>query len=236
MASMDITENGFQTPASKKTKALSSPSLPHASQPSMPSSSYKNRTLLIATGTDPKFNNQIRIMSELRQYHSSLRVFRIKQTENGWIFIRDTPKDFAILQSEPKMQRIFGKNVKVPLPKSYHSADATKGKVFVFKGVSNNLKLEDFKELLHFNKITHTEVERMKYKRSGKELPFITIKCDDTKQADALISGGLVRQKKGIIFKVEASLEQHPRSNSVSSARVSGTRHQIAPKRRKCVW
>ena len=44
-------------------------------------------------------------MSELGQYHHpNLRVLQIKQTKNGWIFIGDSPKDFAILQSEPKMQ------------------------------------------------------------------------------------------------------------------------------------
>ena len=75
MASMDITESGFQTSANKKRKALSSPSLPPASQLSMPPSSYKNRTSLIATGIDPKSNTQIRIMSELRQYHPNLKSF-----------------------------------------------------------------------------------------------------------------------------------------------------------------
>ena len=34
-------------------------------------------------------------MSELRQYHPNFRVLQIKQTKNGWIFIGDTPKDFA---------------------------------------------------------------------------------------------------------------------------------------------
>ena len=121
---MDITENGFQTPASKKRKAWDSPSLPPASQSTIPPSSYKNRTPLIATGIDPKFNTQIRIMSKLRQYHPSLRVFRIKQTQNGWIFIGDTPKDFAILQSEPKIQQVFGKNVS--LPKSYRTPQKEK--------------------------------------------------------------------------------------------------------------
>ena len=48
------------------------------------------------------------------------------------------------------------------LPKSYHSADAKKEKVLVYKGVSSNITLEDFKELLDFNKITHAEAERMK--------------------------------------------------------------------------
>ena len=108
---MDITENGFQTPASKKRKASGSPSLPPASQPTTPSN-YKNKTPLIATAIDPKFNTPIKIMSELRQYHPNLRVLQIKQTKNGWIFVGDTPKDFAILQSEPKMQQVFRKKLK----------------------------------------------------------------------------------------------------------------------------
>ena len=48
------------------------------------------------------------------------------------------------------------------LPKSYHSADATKGKILVFKGVSTNVTIDEFKEMLEFNKITHAEAERMK--------------------------------------------------------------------------
>ena len=121
---MDITESGFQTPASN-------------------------------TGIDLKFNTPIKIMSELRQYHPNLRVFQIKQTKSGWIFIADTPKDFAILESEPKMQQVFGKKVTMSLPKSYHPADAKKDKILVFKGVSNKISLEDFKQLLDFNKIIH---------------------------------------------------------------------------------
>ena len=103
MTRMEITdqESGFQALASKKRKA--------SSQPSMPPTSYKNRTPLIATAIDPIFNSQIRIMSELGQYHPSLRAFKIKQTQKGWIFIEDTPKDFAVLQSESKMQQVFGK-------------------------------------------------------------------------------------------------------------------------------
>ena len=200
---MDLTESGFQTPASKKRKASGSPSFPPVSQPTMPPSNYKNKSPLIATGIDPKFDTPIKIMSELRQYHPNLRVFQIKQTKNGWIFIGDTPKDFAILQSEPKMQQVFGPKVKMSLPKSYHSADAEKDKILVLKGVSNKIPLEDFKQLLDFNKITHAEAERMKSKRTGRDLPFIKIKCDNPKQAEALISGGLICQKTGIIFKVE---------------------------------
>ena len=81
MAAMDITESGSQTPASKKRKASGSPFLPPANQPTMPPSNYKNKTPLIATGIDPKFNTPIKITSELRQYHPNLRALQIKQTK-----------------------------------------------------------------------------------------------------------------------------------------------------------
>ena len=188
MASMD-TESSFQTPASKKRKASESTSLPPASQSIMTLTSYKNIAPLIVKGIDPKYNTQLRIMSELRQYLPSLRVFQLKQSQNGWIFIEDT--------------QVFGINVTVSLPESYHSADATKGKILVFKGVSTNVTIDDFKELLEFNKITQAEAERMTSKRSGRDLLFIKIKCDNPKQAEALTSGGFVCQKTCIIFKVE---------------------------------
>ena len=86
------------------------------------------------------------------------------------------------------MQQLFWKKVKMSLPKSYHSADAKKEKALVFKRVSSNITLEDFKELLDFTKITHAEEERMKSNRTGRDLPFIKIKCDNPKQAEALIS------------------------------------------------
>ena len=192
MATMDTTESSPQTPASKKRKAPGSPSLPPASQPTTPPSNHKNKTPLIATGIDPKFNTPTKIMSELRQHHPNLRALEIMQTKNGWTFIGDIPKDFSIPQSEPKMQQVFDKKVKMSLPRSYHSADAKKDKILVFKGVSNNITHEDFKQLLDFNKITHAEAERMKPKRTGKDLPFIKIKSDDPQQAEALISGGLI--------------------------------------------
>ena len=104
----------------------------------------------------------------------------------------------------------------------------------MFKGVSTNVTIDDFKELLEFNKITQAEAERMTSKSSGRDLPFIKIKCDDPKQAKALISGGFICQKTGIIFKVEefrtTPLIQQCFKCQSSSAKVLGTRHQIAPK------
>ena len=196
MATMDITESGFQTPASKKRKASGSPSLPFASQPTTPPSNYKNRTPLIATGIDPKYNTAIRIMSELRQHHPSLRVYQIKQSPKGLIFIGDTPKDFAILQSETTMQQVFGTNVKVSLPKSYHSAEASKSKYLVFKGVSDNISVTEFKGLLDFNKINHAEAEQMTSKRSGKNLPFIKIKSDNQTKPRHYFRGDLYARKQ----------------------------------------
>ena len=87
------------------------------------------------------------------------------------------------------------------LPKSYHSADASKSKILIFKEVSHNITINNFQELLDFNKISHAEAERMKSKRTGKD--FIKIKSDEPKQAEALLLGGLVCQKTGIILRVE---------------------------------
>ena len=49
--------------------------------------------------------------------------------------------------------------------------------------------LDDFKDRLDYSRFTHAEAERMKSKRSGRDLPFIKLKCDNLKQAEALISG-----------------------------------------------
>ena len=147
------------------------------------------------------------------------------------------------------MQQGFGKNVKVSLQKSYHSTDASKGKVLVSNGVSSNITLDDFKELLDFNKINHAEAERMKSKRSGRDLPFIRIKCDNLKQAEALISGRLVCQKTGIIFKVEEfratpSIQQcfgHKAPNCTQKQKcvVCGEAHKLSKQKktiRKCAY
>ena len=102
------------------------------------------------------------------------------------------------------------------LPRSYHSADATKRKVLVFKEVSSNVTPNDFKELLDYNKLTHAEADRIKPKRSGRDLPVIKIKCDNIEQGKALFfwGGGKLCQKTGIIFKVE-EFRTTPKTNSV---------------------
>ena len=132
------------------------------------------------------------------------------------------------------MQQVFGKKVKMSLRRSYHSADAKKDKILVFKGVSNNITIEDFKQLLDFNKITHAEAERMKSKRTGKDLPFIKIKSDDPKQAEALILGGLICQKTGIIFKVE-KFRITPSIHQCFKCQGFGHKAQNCTKTQRCV-
>ena len=132
------------------------------------------------------------------------------------------------------MQQVFRKKVKMSLPRSYHSADANKDKILVFKGVSNNITFEDFKQLLDFNKITHAEAERMKSKRTGKDLPFIKIKSDDPKQAERLISGELICQKTGIIFKVE-EFRITPSIQQCFKCQGFGHKAQNCTKKQKCV-
>ena len=130
------------------------------------------------------------------------------------------------------MKQVFGPKVKVSLPKSYHSADASKSRYFVFKGVFNNILVNEFKELLDFNKITHAD--RMKSKRSGKDLPFIKIKSDNPKQAEALPSRGLVCQKTGIIFMVG---EFKTKPSILQCFKCQGFRHKApnCTKNEKCV-
>ena len=106
---MDISENGFQTPGSKERKASDLPSLPLASQPSMPPFSCKNRTPLIATAQKIQHSNKDHERTEA--VPSKPQSFQ-NQAANGWIFVAETPKDFAILQSAPKEQQVFGENVK----------------------------------------------------------------------------------------------------------------------------
>ena len=69
----------------------------------------------------------------------------------------------------------------------------------------------------------------MKSNRSGNKLPFIKLKCDDPKQAEALISDRFVGQKTGIIYRWR-NIVINPRSNSVLSAKVSGTRDKTVPR------
>ena len=225
---MDITESGFQTPASKKRKATGSPSLPPASQPATPPTSYKSKTPLIATGIDPKFKTPIQIMSELRQYHPSLRVFQIRQSSKGWIFIGDTPKDFAILQSETKMKQVFGPKV-ISLCRRI-----IKKKFNILREYHTTSPLKIFKNCLILTKYPMPRLNEWNKKEQVKTCHFIKIKSDDPKQAEALISGGLICQKTGIIFKVE-EFRITPSFQQCFKCQDFGHKAQNCTKKQRCV-
>ena len=120
---------------SKKRKADGSPLLhspPGASSaspitintPARPRpSTHKNSIPIILSDVDPKFNSVVKLMSELRQFHPSLRVSKVQELKNNrFLVIGDTPRDFAILQSDNKMKVCLGQNVSASLPKAYQTA------------------------------------------------------------------------------------------------------------------
>ena len=98
-------------------------------------STYKNSIPIILNDVDPKFNSVIRPMSELRQFHPSLRVSKVQELKNNrFLVIGDTPRDVAILQSANEMKACLGQNVLASLPKAYQTAKAA-SKTLVVKGV-----------------------------------------------------------------------------------------------------
>ena len=104
---------------SKKQKADGSPSPPGASSaspintPASPKpSTYENSVPIVLNDVDPKFNSVIRLMSDMRQFHLSLRVSKVRELKsNRFLVIGDTPRDNAILQSDNKMKVCLGQNV-----------------------------------------------------------------------------------------------------------------------------
>ena len=77
---------------SKKRKADGSPLLhspPGASSaspintPARPRpSTHKNSVPIILSDVDPKFNSVVKLMSELRQFHPSLRISKVQELKN----------------------------------------------------------------------------------------------------------------------------------------------------------
>ena len=62
------------------------------------SSTHKNSVPIILSDVDPKFNSVVKLMTELRQFHPSLRVSKVQELKNNrFLVIGDTPRDVAIL-------------------------------------------------------------------------------------------------------------------------------------------
>ena len=142
-------------------------------------------------------------MSELRQFHPSLRVSKVQELKNNrFLVIGDTPRDVAILQSDNKMKACLGQNVSASLPKAYQTAK-TASKTLVVKGVPTEVSEKDFKEFLDLNKIIYAKAERLTSKKDGRVLQIFKLEIKDEAEAEALISQNLTCHTTGIIYRVE---------------------------------
>ena len=142
-------------------------------------------------------------MSELRQFHPSLRVPKVQELKNNRFLVTgDTPRDVAILQSDNKMKACLGQNVSASLPKAYQTAK-TASKTLVVKGVPTEVSEKDFEEFLDLNKIIYAKAERLTSKKDGRVLQMFKLEIKDEAEAEALISQNLTCHITGIIYKVE---------------------------------
>ena len=161
--SSDNQGDGFieVTCGSKKRKTSNSPTLP--SQPKSGSSEaplgtpvrpkpYRKNTIpVIISGVDEKFKSWRKLMGELRQYHPSLKISRIKELPKGdFVAIGDSMQDVIILQNESKMKAALGKNVKISLPKAFQTSKERTESLAV-KGVPTNITDLEFKEFFDLN-------------------------------------------------------------------------------------
>ena len=196
-------EDGFTevTGGRKKHKASDSPTLPnqpksgslepHLGTPARPRSNLKNKIPVILSGVDGKFKNWRSIMGELRQYHPSLKVSRLKELPKGdYLVIGDSVQDVIILQSGTKMKAAQGKNIKVNLPKAFRP-NKTETKSLAIKGVPTDITDvtdKEFLEFLDLNKINYANAERLKSKKDGRVLPIFQLEINDPTEAEALLS------------------------------------------------
>ena len=167
-------EDGFKQ--NKKRKAEGSSllySLPGASSanPSDTSarpnlSPFKNTIPVILSDVDPKFNNKVKLINELKQFHPTIKVIKVlERKNNSFLLVVDTPRDVRILQSESKMKACLGQKVKISLPKAYQTAKPKKS--LVVKGVPAEVTEQEFKEFLDLNKINYAKAERLISKKDG---------------------------------------------------------------------
>ena len=105
-------------PGASSASPINTPSHPKPS-------TYKNSIPNILNDVNPKFNSVIKLMSELRQFHPSLRVSKVQELKNnGFLVIGDTRRDVAIFQSDHKLKACLGQNVLASLPKADQTTKA----------------------------------------------------------------------------------------------------------------
>ena len=110
----------------RKRKAEGSPLLyspPGASTASLSNtparpkpSSFKNTIPVILSDVDHKFSNKVKLMSELKQFHPTIKVSKVLERKNdSFLLMGNIPQDVEILQSEslsrPKNQNKFARSL-----------------------------------------------------------------------------------------------------------------------------
>ena len=141
-------------------------------------------------------------MGELRQYHPSLKISRIKELPKGnFVVIVDAVQDVIILQNESKVKAALDKNVKISLPKAFQTS-IVQTKSLAMKGLPTDITDKEFKEFLDLNKITYAKTD-LKSKKDCRIVPIFRLETNDPTQAEALISPNLARQVIRIVFEVE---------------------------------
>ena len=107
-------------------------------------------------------------MSELRQFHQSLRASKVQELKNNrFLVIGEIPRDVAILQSGNKMKTCLGQNVSVSLPNASENVKAASD-TLVVKGVPTEVSEKDFKELSDLSKIIYAKGERLTSKNMAE--------------------------------------------------------------------
>ena len=124
-------------------------------------------------------------MGELRQYHPSLKVSRVKELPKGdLLVIGDSVQDVVILQNENKMKAALDQNVKITLPKAYQ-INRTQNKSLAIKGVPTDIMDDEFREFLNLNKISYAKADRLKSKKDGRVLPIFQLEISDLDELEA---------------------------------------------------
>ena len=168
-------------PGASSASSINTPTRPRPS-------TYKNSVPIILRDVNPKFNSLVKLMSELRQFHLSLRVSKVQELKNNrFLVIGDTPRDIAILESDNKMKACPGQNVLASLPKAYQTAK-TASKTLVVKGVPTEGSEKDFKEFLDLSEIIYAKAERLTSKKDGRVLQMFKLEIKDEAEAEALVS------------------------------------------------
>ena len=161
-------------------------------------------------------------MDELRQYHPSLKISRVKELPKGdFVAIGDSVQDIIILQNESKIKASLGKSVKI---------SKVQTKSLATKGVPTDIMDIDFKEFLDLNKISYVKAECLKSKKDGRVLPTFRLEISNPTEAEALISQNLVCQVNSIVYEVEEF-----RSRSATTARILVTQLKTVGQSKKCL-